>query len=344
MFGIIRPCGHRLPGALREQWRAHLCGLCLALRDTRGQAARAATNYDGLLISVLHEAQAAPGPGARRTAGPCPLRGMRTAPVARGEGPRLAAVVSLVLASAKLRDHAQDGDGALARRPAAGAARLLARDWAAAGARHGAGVGFDTAVLTAAAGRQAGVEALAGPGTPLTDVTEPTETATAAAFAQTAHLAGRPANARPLAEAGRLFGRVAHLLDAVEDREADAAAGAWNAIAATGTPLAEVWRLCEEAVGGVERALAKARFADRRLVDALLGTELRHAVTRAFAGENAERVDLTKPGDEANSKNKERKRKKKRSNKERKEKKKRDWCDCGDCGCECDCCCCDCSC
>ncbi|KJY25639.1 regulatory protein, partial [Streptomyces katrae] len=90
---------------------AHLCGLCLALRGDHGQFARIVTNYDGLLVSVLTEAQSGPLPGARRTAGPCPLRGMRTAPVANGEGARLAAAVSLVLASAKVRDHVADRDG-----------------------------------------------------------------------------------------------------------------------------------------------------------------------------------------------------------------------------------------
>ncbi len=36
---------------------AHLCGLCLALRGDHGQLARVVTNYDGLLVSVLTEAQ-----------------------------------------------------------------------------------------------------------------------------------------------------------------------------------------------------------------------------------------------------------------------------------------------
>ncbi|MEU2880475.1 DUF5685 family protein, partial [Streptomyces sp. NPDC007070] len=123
MFGIVRPCGHRLGEHLKAQWMAHLCGLCLALRGDHGQFARVVTNYDGLLISVLTEAQTAGDggksgkSGGRRTAGPCPLRGMRTASVARGEGARLAAAVSLVLASAKVRDHVADGDGLLARRP-----------------------------------------------------------------------------------------------------------------------------------------------------------------------------------------------------------------------------------
>ncbi|MEV0122851.1 DUF5685 family protein [Streptomyces sp. NPDC050703] len=286
MFGIVRPCGHRLGDGLKTQWTAHLCGLCLALRADHGQFARVVTNYDGLIISVLTEAQAERGEGGRRTAGPCPLRGMRTASVARGEGARLAAAVSLVLASAKVRDHVVDGDGMLARRPVAAAARRVARSWDRAGARTGADVGFDTAVLLDAVERQAGIEALAGPGTSLLAVTEPTETATAAAFAHTALLAGRPGNVEPLAEAGRLFGRLAHLLDAVEDKEADAAAGAWNPLTATGTSLAEARRLADDALHGIRLALRDAEFTDGKLAHVLLAHELRRSVDRAFGTES----------------------------------------------------------
>lgn len=263
---------------------AHLCGLCLALRGDHGQFARVVTNYDGLLVSVLTEAQAprVTADGWRRTAGPCPLRGMRTASVAQGEGARLAAAVSLVLASAKVRDHVADGDGLLARRPVAVAARRVAASWGRAGERGGAAVGFDTAVLVEAVDRQVGIEALAGPGTSLTAVTEPTETATAAAFAHTAVLAGRPGNAAPLAEAGRLFGRLAHLLDAVEDRESDAAAGAWNPLTATGTPLTEARRLADDALHGIRLALRDVAFVDGRLAHLLLAHELERSVDRAF--------------------------------------------------------------
>lgn len=284
MFGIVRPCGHRLGDGLRAQWMAHLCGLCLALRGDHGQFARLVTNYDGLLISVLTEAQAAPEQATawRRTAGPCALRGMRTASVAQGEGARLAAAVSLVLASAKVSDHVADGDGLLARRPVALAARRVAAGWGRAGARSGSGVGFDTSVLVDAVDRQGGIEALAGPGTPILTVTEPTETATAAAFAHTAVLAGRRGNAEPLAEAGRLFGRLAHLLDAVEDQQADAVAGAWNPLTATGTSLLEARRLAEDALHGIRLALREAEFTDANLVHLLFVHELRRSVDRAF--------------------------------------------------------------
>ncbi|MEV8107594.1 hypothetical protein, partial [Streptomyces sp. NPDC088135] len=207
---------------------------------------------------------------------------MRTAPVARGEGARLAAAVSLVLASAKVRDHVADGDGLLRRRPVAAAARRVAAGWDRAGARTGAQLGFDTALLVDAVDRQTGIELIAGPGTPLLRVTEPTETATAAAFAHTAVLAGKPQNAEPLAEAGRLFGRLAHLLDAVEDQEADAASGAWNPLTATGTSRAEARRLCDDALHGVRLALRDAEFTDAKLAHVLLAHELRQSVDRAF--------------------------------------------------------------
>ncbi|MEE1769211.1 DUF5685 family protein [Streptomyces sp. JV185] len=282
MFGIVRPCAHRLSEGLRTEWMAHLCGLCLALRSDHGQFARIVTNYDGLIVSVLTEAQSERTTGWRRTAGPCPLRAMRTAPVARGEGARLAAAVSLVLASAKVRDHVADGDGLLRRRPVAAAARRVAAGWDRAGARTGAQLGFDTALLVDAVDRQTGIELIAGPGTPLLTVTEPTETATAAAFAHTAVLAGRPQNAAPLAEAGRLFGRLAHLLDAVEDQETDAASGAWNPLTATGTSRAEARRLCDDALHGVRLALRDAQFTDGKLAHVLLAHELRQSVDRAF--------------------------------------------------------------
>ena len=280
MFGIIRPCRHRLSASLRTSWWAHLCGLCLALRDEHGQLARAATNYDGLIISALVDAQA-PAGEPRRVAGPCPLRGMRTAEVSVGEGARLAAAASLVLASAKVRDHVEDGDGAFGRQPVAGTARLVARRWARQGGATGHGVGFDTGVLLDAVGRQSALEAGAGPGDLLL-VTEPTETATAAACAHTAVLAGRPENEASLREVGRLFGRVVHLVDAVEDLEEDTEAGVWNPLTATGTSLEEARRLCDDAVLGVRLALADVSFRDGKLVHALLVHELEQAVIRAF--------------------------------------------------------------
>ncbi|GIH77838.1 DUF5685 family protein [Planobispora longispora] len=306
MFGIIRPCSEHGCPSLHQAWQAHLCGLCLTLRDGQGQGARLATNYDTLIISVLAEAQL-PSASPHRTAGPCALRGFRSADVvdARAQGARLAAAVSLVLAAGRIRDQVADGDVAAGT----GAARMkLAARWEAGGARLGAGVGFDTAVLTSTVDRQLDLERRAaspsgrpdgpgGPGAPaspsgpsgsgsgpitLLDLTRPAEDAVAASFAHTAVLAGLPGNAAALAEAGRFFGRIAHLLDAVEDREDDDARGLFNPLTATGATRQEARRLCDDAVHGLALALRDVELQERHLVEVLLGAEVRRAVERAF--------------------------------------------------------------
>src|SRR3954463_3243004 len=87
---------------LRVRWRAHLCGLCLTLRDHAGQPARLLTGYDVLLLSVLVEAQA----GRQRTneAGPCPLRAMQPSTVVSSATPAIqpAAAGGLLAGSAGL--------------------------------------------------------------------------------------------------------------------------------------------------------------------------------------------------------------------------------------------------
>ncbi|HEX7306570.1 DUF5685 family protein [Lentzea sp.] len=277
MFGIIRPCRNRMGAELRSAWLAHLCGMCLSLRDEHGHLARLVTNYDGLLVSAAVEAQSEV---SRRTAGPCALRGMKSADVAIGSGARLAASVSLVLASLKIHDHVDDGDGLAGRMGWAG--RKVARRWEAKGLGTASDLGFDASVMVDSVRRQSLVEASAGLGSSVLVVTEPTETATAFAMAQTALLAGRPGNAEPLREVGRLFGRVAHLVDAVEDLEEDRAAGAWNPLTATGTSVEEAHRLCRDALTGIRLALRDVEFTDSRLVHKLLVHELEESVVRAF--------------------------------------------------------------
>ncbi|WP_433239473.1 DUF5685 family protein [Streptosporangium sp. CA-135522] len=292
MFGIIRPCRDHSCPSLHQAWMAHLCGLCLTLRDGQGQGARLATNYDGLIISVLAEAQS-PSRSPHRTAGPCALRGFRQADVvdARAEGVRLAATVSLVLAAGKLRDHVADGDSVPGTGPAR---RRLAARWEAAGARMGTAIGFDTAVLAATVERQLELEGVRG--TTLLELTAPTEEAVAVAFAHTATLAGRPGNARALAEAGRFFGRIAHLLDAVEDQDEDAARGAFNPLTATGTTRQEARRLCDDAAHGLALALGELDLAERHLAEVLLGTEVRRAVERAFGHRRTVGLSYERPG------------------------------------------------
>ncbi|WP_030162494.1 DUF5685 family protein [Glycomyces sp. NRRL B-16210] len=281
MFGILAPCPSRTPDDLKPRWMGHFCGLCLELRDDAGHFARLTTNYDALALSVLVEAQLGADSDAR-DAGPCALRGMRRQRVATGGGPRLAATASLLLASAKLRDHVEDGDGIVARPGARGLAGVTAGRLRRKAASIGGSIGLDVEPLVAVIEGQRDIEASCGPGTPLTAVTAPTETATGALFAHAATLGGEPGNAEAFRAAGTAFGRLAHLLDAADDFDEDAERGAWNPLAATGAGVEGARALARGALADMKAALASASLLDASLTGLLLDRYARHAVAKAF--------------------------------------------------------------
>ncbi|MEV6277266.1 DUF5685 family protein [Nocardia sp. NPDC051832] len=263
MFGMLKPCSH---GAERygidpAQWRAHMCGLCLGLCDGQGQLARAATNTDAIVLSVLTEAQLA-APMRRTTAGPCALRGMQRAEVAAADSPGvlLASTASLLLGSAKIRDHVEDRDGSvLTRRPMA----RVSNRWANGARIQAERIGLDVEPLVAAISSQSELERNASrEASSLDALTVPTQTCAAEFFAHTAVLAGRTDNIAPMREAGKHFGRIAHLADAVEDFEDDLANGRFNPLAATGTDLPEAYDLLRQSDSDLRRAVAVAELAD----------------------------------------------------------------------------------
>ena len=277
MKGIVRPCSRHLGPELHARWQSHLCGLCLTLRDLVGQPERVLTGFDVLLLSVLVEAQA--GKVETTQAAPCPLRGMRRAGVvASGSGAgQLAAAGALLGGSAALTDKLDDGD----LRPAVRApARRVAERLSQSGRRLAGRVGLDPAPVLQAPALAAQAEQR--PGADLRSLLGPTGDAVAALFAHTAVVAGVPANAPALARCGRAFGQLVHLLDAVEDRRSDLTAGRFNPLVSTGTDAARARLLADELVAQVEQALTAVAFADRALVDVLLGAELRRAVARAL--------------------------------------------------------------
>ncbi|GAB2910594.1 hypothetical protein GCM10027047_06010 [Rhodococcus aerolatus] len=284
MLGLVAPCRCRLGPELADRWQAHLCGLCLRLRDHHGQLARGLTNTDAVLVSVLVEAQA-PGPAARVTAGRCALRGMRTAEVVPADAlaARLGATASLTLAAAKAGDVAGEAEQGLAPHAALGgrAARVVAPRLRGHAHRDGAvaaALGVDT-VLDDLAG-QAALEAAVAPGDDLDTVTGPSARACAAVFTTAATLAGVPANTAPLARLGADFGRLAHLLDALTDLADDARTGAFNPVTATATPLPLVRARCRALAARVRHGIDELELADDRLVRVLLVDTLRAAVHR----------------------------------------------------------------
>jgi hypothetical protein len=276
LFGVVRPCRHRLSATERTRWAGHLCGLCLTLRDEVGHDARLATSYDGLLLSVLVE-DLAPAAVGHRRAGPCPLRGMRPARVvaSTAAAAQLAASVSLLLAAAKVADHVADGQSPRALRP-------LARRWEQGGRRLAEGVGLDPRAVLDPVADQARLEEVAG--RDLCSYTAPAEAATSAAFGHAAVLAGRPDRRPGLAAAGAAFGRLAHLLDAVEDQADDARHGRFNPLVASGSSRQEARAVAEACVAGLRQGLAAAGLAGATLAHRLLVHEAGHAVTRAFDG------------------------------------------------------------
>ncbi len=260
---MLKPCSHGAEkyGIDPAQWRAHMCGLCLGLRDGQGQLARTATNTDAIVLSVLTEAQLAE-PMRRTTAGRCALRGMQRAEVAAADSPGvlLASTASLLLGSAKIRDHVEDRDGSLlTRRPMA----KVSTRWANGARSQAERIGLDVEPLVAAISSQSELERHASKGSMSLDaLTVPTQICAAEFFAHTAVLAGQPDNVDPMRAAGKHFGRIAHLADAVEDFDDDLAHGRFNPLAATGTTLPEAYDLLRQSDSELRRAVATAQLAD----------------------------------------------------------------------------------
>lgn len=277
MRGIVRPCRSHLGPALHARWQAHLCGLCLTLRDVAGQPERALTGYDVLLLSVLVEGQS--GRVETTTAEPCPLRGFTTATVVAstsGAG-RLAAAGALLTGAAGLDDKLQDGDLPW---PTRAPARHAATRLRGAGTALAAGVALDPSAVLAAPAASARAELAESPSLP--SLLAPTGEAVASLFAHTALVAARPDNAPALADCGRAFGQLVHLLDAVQDLQADAAAGRFNPLQATGTEADAARRLADALVAEVADALARTELEDPALLQVLLGRELVSAVHRVL--------------------------------------------------------------
>ena len=285
MFGVIQACQHTLDDELLAQWRSHLCGLCLSLRDSRGQLSRALTNTDAVMLSVLVEAQQGTV-AARTTAGPCPLRGMRTAQVVPADAvaARLGATASLTLAAAKAGDVRAERDHHLApsslRNRAVGAMAGPLRRGALADSPMASSV--DVLDLLDDLGRQGELEAGINHGDCVLTATAPTARAAGRIFAASADVAGRPENAPALREIGEAFGTLAHLIDAVEDLDADRRTGAFNPIIATGTPLSTVRQECTRLVRRIRSTFGSLTLSDGRLARALLVDGTHNAMHRAF--------------------------------------------------------------
>lgn len=281
MFGLLSPCRHTLDDDLLEQWRAHMCGLCVSLRDGHGQASRLTTNTDAIMVSVLTAAQS-PAPTATTGVGRCPLRGMRTATVVAADDPgiRLATTASLTLAAAKAADVVDEQRLSLAprsrvRSAAASVAGKRLRGHVAGDRDIAGALGVDD-MLRELSG-QAPLEAR--PGTDLGALTHASAVAASRVFATTADVAGAHQNRDALADIGYDFGRLAHLLDAVDDYDSDAREGSFNPLRATDTEVSGALDDCRRLVRAITRRYRDLDLADDRLLHAVLIDGVRQAVS-----------------------------------------------------------------
>lgn len=297
MLGLLRPCLRESDPDVADLWRAHMCGVCLTLRDRHGQMARATLNTDAIAASVLLEAQQ-PSPATRVRAGRCALRGMRPAQVidARSLSVRLGAATSLTLAAAKAADEVGEAD--LDPSGRTGARAALARRVAGPLRRH---AGRDTTVgdaldTGAIIDRIAGQAALEQDSVELDEILAATERACAEVFAATADLAGRPENRARLAIIGAAFGRCGHLVDAVADLSSDRAAGVYNLIDATGVSVEQVRTECLRLHRVIVDETGRLRLRDDRLVRAMLVRGLRHSISDTFAAAAPSVVADPRPG------------------------------------------------
>ncbi|MEZ4527513.1 MAG: DUF5685 family protein [Desulfobacterales bacterium] len=225
MFGIIRGCG--LEPCQREEWKAHYCGLCMALGKYHGQAARMMLNGDGVLLSVLCEAQSRQL--YERTVHRCLFAGGKALPVADPDapGPGYASLVSAFMASALISDHIRDGDGRI--RYAKGFFSNLARKWHQSARNLSSVFGFEPESIEKQLQQQNIAEQCTG--RDFLFWSQPTELAAAAAAVHTAKICHMPQNLEPLFEIGRMFGRILFLLDSYRDYAQDQAGKKFNALA-----------------------------------------------------------------------------------------------------------------
>jgi hypothetical protein len=254
VFGLVKPCSHRLGPEQMAQYRAHMCGACLALRGETGQLSRMSLNQDALILGLLIEHFGRPdGRYDRVAAGRCALRGMRPATVLDPASPaaRYAAAVSLLVLHAGVSDHATDRDrGRLTAR--------LARPATAGWQRHAERLAPAATAALRGVRESIGRDAIAPhrPGLPFDAYIADTEAAFGHAFAGVAAVAEVPGREADLRRLGEAFGRIAVTVDAVEDYAEDLRRGAAN-------PLVAAW---PEADGAQRRTQAARIVAEARAV------------------------------------------------------------------------------
>ena len=264
MFGLMRSGGCGISPEAKQLRQLHYCGTCKATGRLFGQRARLTLNHDAVFLGELLLALERKTLPTSFTAQRCfSLPAVHDIP----EPLAYAAAANLVLAEFTVTDKLTDGEGRhwkLAQRGLESAftrARAMLRR-------------FGVPLETLFAQHQKQAQAEAHP-TTLDALSTPTATATQLVFAQ-----GNVAHFEALGQLGDAFGRLIYTLDALTDRTDDLKRGAFNALNATKTAVAEARAFVREQQRRIVVALDTLPLAaaDRQRFTLQLHASVNHAL------------------------------------------------------------------
>lgn len=277
MFGLMKHAGSCLAPAAKHERQTRYCGTCKSMGRLFGQSARATLNHDAVFLGELLLALQ---PDPLRAPAFTPRRCL-SLPKASEIPPPLAyaAAANVVLAEFAVSDQILDGDKRwwAIQKP-------LARSFRAARAYLDQ-VGLPLEALFAQQQRQAEYERQASAS--LAYFAEPTGEATRLVFAH-----GALAFAEPLGQLGEAFGRLIYVLDAIQDQASDAKKGAFNALAASHSTLADARRYVRQQQARFCEALEQLPLAvpDRDSFALRLRASVNHALMSTQLPQGGQRV------------------------------------------------------
>jgi len=225
MFGLLRGC--YLDATDRRKWSSFYCGLCLSLDSHTGGLTRILTNSEGVLLSVLAEAQSSQT--ATRQEHRCVFRRFRTAQVVQPNttSSKYAALISVLMGSSKIMDHVMDRDTYVKYFP--GISKKVAQSWIRSAERLAAKMGIDISMIQVQLHRQAELEKETN--RHFLFYSQAVEEAAAVACSNTAVITECYHNVEPLRVIGRMYGRIIYLLDSYRDYNLDMEQNKFNPLA-----------------------------------------------------------------------------------------------------------------
>lgn len=332
MFGLLKSC--HLDKSQKGAWTSHYCGLCVSLSQNFGDIFRVFTNSEGVLVSLLCEAQSTER--LKVSDHRCLLRRRRKTSIVSPNSvfSKYAAVVSSLIASSKIVDQVVDRDSLVKYFPKWFC--KIAFDINYKALRLSSDINVDTAVINDQMLNQIRVEKETG--RDFLYYSRPVETASSFAYLATAELTGNPQNRENLSMVGRMYGRIIYLLDSYRDYSADLKRKKFNPLAQTireSEIHSTATAIFDEAYARLKTYLSNVELVRPELCLSLLGYQLGAVASGVLSVAPSAHFKTANLNPETPGLD---------------ESKKESWCSWCDCGCcECDCCCescgsCDCPC